>query len=158
MTYPESVQRVLSAAVHHDLALEVVEYPDGTRTAVDAANAVGCHVGQIVKSLIFEIDGELVLALTSGANMVDTDALTELADGTACGRADANAVREATGYAIGGVPPFGHQTPIRAFFDPALLDWPQVWAAAGTPRHVFSLDPNELLRVTEAVLGDFAQL
>ena len=152
----KGVQRVLEAAEVGGLSLEVVEYPDGTRTAVDAAAAVGCEVGQIVKSLIFEVDGELVLALTSGANQVDTDALTKAANGTTCGRANADQVREVTGFAIGGVPPIGHLNEVQAFFDPALLEFAEVWAAAGTPRHVFPVDPQKLLDLTGAQLSDFA--
>ncbi len=154
--HPKSVQRVLDAATAGGLTLELVEYPDGTRTAVDAAAAVGCDVGQIVKSLIFAVDGELVLALTSGANQVDTDALTAAADGERCGRANADQVRETTGFAIGGVAPFGHLHPIRSFFDPALLTYDVVWAAAGTPRHVFPIDPEALLELTGATEADFS--
>ena len=154
---PRSVQRVLDAAADAGLAISLVEYPDGTRTAVDAANAVGCEVGQIVKSLIFEVDGDLVLALTSGSNRVDTDALVAAAGGETCGRANADQVREVTGYAIGGVPPFGHATKVRSFFDSALLAHEQVWAAAGTPRHVFAIDPNALLAVTGAVEANFVE-
>ena len=154
--HPKSVQRVLDAAAEHGLTLELVEYPDGTRTAVDAAAAVGCDVGQIVKSLIFAVDGELLLALTSGANQVDTDALTRAANGSQCGRANADQVRETTGFAIGGVAPFGHVTPVPAFFDPALLTYENVWAAAGTPRHVFPIAPRTLLEITGAELNDFA--
>lgn len=153
---PKSAQSVVNAAAALGLDLEVIEYPDGTRTAVDAAAAVGCEVGQIVKSLIFSVDGELVLALTSGSNRVDTDALVAAAGGTTCGRADADDVRAATGFAIGGVPPFGHTTAIRAFFDPALLDYDVVWAAAGTPRHVFSVEPQALLAQTGATEARFA--
>ncbi len=154
--HPKGVQRVLDAASGHGLTLDLVEYPDGTRTAVDAAAAVGCHVGQIVKSLIFEVDGELVLALTSGANQVDTDALTRAAGGVQCGRANADQVRETTGFAIGGVAPFGHATAVRSFFDPALLAHATVWAAAGTPRHVFPIDPHTLLAITGATPTDFS--
>ena len=130
---PASAQRVVDAASAHGLTLEVVEYPDGTRTAQDAAAAVGCEVGQIVKSLIFSIDDQLVLALTSGSNRVDTEALTTAAGGMACDKADADQVREVTGYAIGGVPPFGHANEVRSFFDTSLLVHEKVWAAAGTP-------------------------
>lgn len=154
---PASAQRVVAAAAAHGLTLDVVEYPDGTRTANDAAAAVGCEVGQIVKSLIFEVDGELVLALTSGANRVDTAKLIEAAGGERCGRADADQVREVTGYAIGGVPPFGHDNPVRSFFDPALAQHETIWAAAGTPRHVFPLAPAELLAATDATEADFTQ-
>ncbi len=153
---PKSAQSVVNAAASLGLDLEVLEYPESTRTAVDAAAAVGCEVGQIVKSLIFSVDGELVLALTSGSNRVDTDALVAAAGGTTCGRANADDVRAATGFAIGGVPPFGHATAIRAFFDPALLDYDVVWAAAGTPRHVFSVDPHALLAQTGATQASFA--
>lgn len=153
---PKSVQRVVDTATAAGLSIELVEYPDGTRTAVDAANAVGCEVGQIVKSLIFEVDGDLVLALTSGANQVDTDLLLTHAGGEVCGRANADQVREVTGFAIGGVAPFGHLNEIRSFFDPTLLNYDEVWAAAGTPRHVFAIDPNVLLTLTGATQAPFA--
>ncbi len=152
----DAVDRVKVAAQLHELTLDVLEYPDGTRTAADAAAAVGCQVAQIVKSLIFTIDDEIVLAMTSGSNRVDTDALVALAGGQQCTRADADAVRVTTGFAIGGVPPFGHTTPVSAFFDRDLLDHEVVWAAAGTPRHVFGIDPATLLAITGATLGDFA--
>ena len=154
---PDSAQRVVDAGADHGLSLAVVEYPDGTRTAVDAAAAVGCEVGQIVKSLIFSIDGELVLALTSGSNRVDTGALTSAAGGEVCDKADANQVREVTGYAIGGVPPFGHANPVRSFIDPALFEHAEVWAAAGTPRHVFAITPAELLSATGATEANFTE-
>ena len=150
-----SVQRVIDAAAQGDLTLEIVEYPDGTRTAPDAAAAVGCVVGQIVKSLIFSVNDELVLALTSGANRVDTGALAAAAGGDRCDRADADQVREITGFAIGGVPPFGHANPVRSFFDPDLLTYEAVWAAAGTPRHVFPIDPQQLLDLTGASRATF---
>lgn len=151
------VQRVVDAAAAHELTLDVVEFPDGTRTAVDAAAAVGCEVGQIVKSLIFDVDGHIVLALTSGANRVDTTALAALAEGEHCGRADADGVREVTGFAIGGVPPFGHAHPVPAFLDPQLLTYDIVWAAAGTPRHVFPIEPAMLETIAGAVVGNFAE-
>lgn len=154
----EATERVRTAASAVGLELEVVEYPDGTRTAEDAAAAVGCAVDQIVKSMVFRLttDGvdELVLVLTSGANQVDTDALTAAAGAHACGRADADAVREATGYAIGGVPPFGHDTRLRTWVDPHLHTFEVVWAAAGTPRHVFPIAPDDLVTVTGAVAAD----
>ena len=150
-----SAQRVADAAAEHGLILEIVEYPDGTRTAVDAAAAVGCEVGQIVKSLIFGFGDGLVLALTSGSNRVDADALASLAGGGECTRADADAVRAVTGYAIGGVPPFGHDNAVPAFLDPDLLDHDVVWAAAGTPRHVFPIEPAVLLDLTGATVGAF---
>lgn len=152
---PAAVARVVAHAASAGLDVEVVEHPQGTRTAAEAAAAVGCAVGAIVKSLIFELDGEIVLALTSGSNRVDTVALAELAGASACGRADADRVREVTGFAIGGVPPFAHARPLRAFFDVALSDHDVVWAAAGTPRHVFAVEPDALCEVSGAVPGAF---
>ena len=152
---PATVGRVLSAAAGHGLTLDVAEFPDGTRTADDAAAAVGCAVDQIVKSMIFAADGELVLALTSGAHQVDTQALATLAGAERCGRADADQVRATTGYAIGGVPPFGHDQPVRTWLDPHLLSFDVVWAAAGTPRHVFPIAPAQLVALTGAVVAPF---
>jgi len=154
---PASVQRVVDAAATADVALAIVEYPDGTRTAVDAANAVGCEVGQIVKSLVFEVDGELVLALTSGSNRVNTDLLADAAGGSACGRADVDEVRRSTGFAIGGIPPFGHLSEVQTFLDPALLQYETIWAAAGTPRHVFPIEPQTLLSLTNATPHNFTK-
>jgi len=153
--WPAGVQRVVDAAAVGGLELKILEYPDGTRTAPDAAAAVGCEVGQIVKSLIFSVNGELVLALTSGKNRVDTDALAVAAGGGRCERADVDLVRETTGFAIGGVAPFGHLNAIRSFFDPDLLAYDTVWAAAGTPRHVFPIDPARLLTLTAATKTPF---
>lgn len=153
-----SASRVVAWAAERGLTITVRDYPDdGARTAEDAANAVGCRVDQIVKSMIFAAGSELVLALTSGANQVDGPALAELAGVEHCGRADPEAVRAATGYAIGGVPPFGHATSLRTWVDPHLLGFDQVWAAAGTPRHVFPIDPATLVDLTGAVTADFTR-
>lgn len=154
---PASVQRVVDAAAAAGTTIEVIEYPDGTRSAEDAAGAVGCSVDQIVKSMIFDADGELVLALTSGANMVDGNALAGLAGVERCGRADVNRVRAVTSFAIGGVPPFGHAEPVRTWIDPHLLDFEQVWAAAGTPRHVFGIEPTALQALSNATAAPFTQ-
>ncbi len=154
---PASTQRVVAFASDQGSSIEVIEYPDGTRSAEDAAAAVGCSVDQIVKSMIFDADGELVLALTSGANMVDGKALAALAGVGKCGRASADQVRETTSFAIGGVPPFGHSSPVRTWIDPHLLTFDRVWAAAGTPRHVFPIEPLVLARLAGAMVADFAQ-
>jgi prolyl-tRNA editing enzyme YbaK/EbsC (Cys-tRNA(Pro) deacylase) len=147
---------VVDAATAAGLQIDVVEFPEGTRTAEDAARAVGVEVGQIVKSLVFVVDGEIVLALVSGANRLDEQLLAR-----ACGRAsaevarpDANAVRDATGFAVGGVPPFGHRSPLTTFVDRDLLGYATVWAAAGTPRHVFSTTADALVRVTGGTVTD----
>ena len=139
--------RVAAAAEAEGLAIEVREYPDGTRTAAEAAAAVGCEVGRIVKSLVFTVDGQPVVALVGGDARLDESRLAEAAGGTV-GRADADVVREATGYPIGGVPPFGHATDLATFVDESLLAHDTVWAAAGTPRHVFEVAPAELLRLS----------
>jgi prolyl-tRNA editing enzyme YbaK/EbsC (Cys-tRNA(Pro) deacylase) len=123
------------------------ELPDSTRTAPEAAAAVGCEVGAIVKSLVFRIGDEAVLALVSGSNRAD-EALLEAGFGAPVERADADFVRAATGYSIGGVPPIGHPRPLRTLVDEDLLRHPVVWGAAGTPRSVFPMEPQELARLT----------
>jgi len=117
------------------------EFPEGTRTAQDAAAAIGCSVGQIVKSLVFLRDGEPVLVLCSGANTVDAGRL-------GLAKADADVVRRATGFAIGGVPPYGFPAPLETVIDEDLLGYDEIWAAAGTPRSVFPLAPSELVQRT----------
>src|SRR5215211_8757514 len=118
-----NVSRVLSAGRDRGLELQTRSFPDGTKTAVDAAAAIGVDVGQIVKSLIFAVDGEIVLAYVSGVNQLDEKRLAAAAGGAQCARVDADAVREATGFPIGGVPPFGHATHLRIFIDPDLLGY-----------------------------------
>ena len=150
----KNVQRVVEAG--EQLGIEVVPHhqPDGAKTAADAAAAIGCDVGQIVKSLIFGVDGEIVLAYVSGSNQLDEKKLAAAAGGAKCGRVDADAVRAATGYPIGGVPPFGHTTELRVFVDPYLLQYDEVWAAAGTWHDVFPLTPDDLVRVSNGTVTD----
>lgn len=131
------------------LGLEVRRYPAGTRTAVDAARAIGCDVAQIVKSLVFTVDGQPVIVLVSGANRLDPGRLEALT-GAPVGRADADAVRAATGYAIGGVPPFGHATPLPTYMDADLTAFDVVWAAAGRPDAVFPIAPGRLAELSGA--------
>lgn len=145
-----NARAVVDAARAGGLEITVREFPDGTRTAADAARAVGTDVGQIVKSLIFRVDDEVVVALVSGPNRLDEARLATAAGGTAVSRVDADAVRAATGFPIGGVPPFGHRAPLRTYVDVDLLGYEEVWAAAGTPRHVFPLAPDDLVRLTGA--------
>ena len=147
-------ERFLAGAALVGIAPEILRFPEGTRTAEQAAAAVGCELGQIVKSLVFLCDGQPVLALTSGANRVDTKRLGTVLGGKIT-RADADGVREATGYAIGGTPPFGHARPLRAVVDPALLTYDAVWAAAGTPDTVFELTPGDLVDASGAEVADF---
>ena len=135
----------------------VRSFPEGTRTAVDAAGAVGCDVGQIVKSLVFRREsGPALLVITSGRNRVD-EAKVERLIGEPIGKADAAFVREQTGFAIGGVPPAGHKSPVETIVDEDLLQYDEVWAAAGTPRDVFSTTPDELVQMTGGRVADVAQ-
>jgi prolyl-tRNA editing enzyme YbaK/EbsC (Cys-tRNA(Pro) deacylase) len=148
----KNVIRVIEAGRALGLIVEPRRFPEGAKTAVDAANAIGCEVGQIVKSLIFGVDGEIVLAYVSGVNQLDERKLARAAGGLMCQRVDADVVRETTGYPIGGVPPFGHTNTLRVFIDPDLLVHEVVWAAAGTWHDVFPLAPHELQRVSGGVV------
>lgn len=152
-----NVARVRDAAAERGLAIEPRRFPVGTRTALDAAEAIGVEVGQIVKSLIFAVDGEIVLAYVSGANQLDEGKLAEAAGGAHCQRVDADLVRSATGFPIGGVPPFGHARPLRVFVDRHLLAHDEVWAAAGTPQDVFAIAPTELVRASAGTVCDLAR-
>jgi prolyl-tRNA editing enzyme YbaK/EbsC (Cys-tRNA(Pro) deacylase) len=155
-----NVENVLAAAAEQGVTLEVSEFPDGTRTAADAAAAVGTGVDQIVKSLVFRVvgvtapshedGGRLVMALVGGADRLDEQRLAAAAGAERAERVDADAVREATGFPIGGVPPFAHRHPMPVWIDDALLEPDEVWAAAGTPRHVFPITPADLQRLSGA--------
>ncbi|CAB4540696.1 MAG: YbaK/EbsC family protein [Actinomycetes bacterium] len=149
-----NVVRVIAAARELGLEIQPRRYAEGAKTAADAAAAIGVEVGQIVKSLIFGVDGEIVLAYVSGANQLDESKLAAAAGGTRCARVDADAVRAATGYPIGGVPPFGHKTHLRVFIDPDLLQWPEVWAAAGTWNDVFGIEPHKLVEASGGAVTD----
>lgn len=152
----KSLKRVQSALEAAGITVDVREMGESTRTAVEAANAVGCEVDQIAKSIIFrgEDSGHVVLFLTAGGNKVDAAKATEVA-GQPLGKADANLIRTETGFAIGGVAPVGHLTQIEAWMDPRLQEFDTVWAAAGTPRHVFAISPEDLLRITGAQIAAF---
>jgi Cys-tRNA(Pro) deacylase len=149
-----NVSRVVSAAKERGLDIVTKRFPEGTKTAADAAAAIGVTVGQIVKSLVFGVDGEIVMALVSGSNQLDEKKLALAAGGAKCARVDADAVREATGYPIGGVPPFGHATQLRVFVDPDLLQYDEVWAAAGTWNDNFGAAPADIVRVSGGVVTD----
>jgi prolyl-tRNA editing enzyme YbaK/EbsC (Cys-tRNA(Pro) deacylase) len=152
MTTPplsSSAQRVQAALAAHGLGQTVVELPQSTRTAAEAAAAVGCTVGQIAKSLIFRArdSSRPVLVIASGANRVDERAVAARL-GEPLAKADADFVRARTGFAIGGVPPIGHSEPPVIFIDEDLLAYETIWAAAGTPNAVFTLTPADLLALT----------
>jgi prolyl-tRNA editing enzyme YbaK/EbsC (Cys-tRNA(Pro) deacylase) len=151
MTNPlsPSALRVQQALQAQGFDLQVLELPDSTRTAMDAAQAVGCQVGQIVKSLIFKAkrSGRPVLVVASGANRVN-ERIIEGLIAEPLGKADADFVRQHTGFAIGGVPPVGHLETLLTFIDQDLLQYSEIWAAAGTPNAVFRLSPADLARMT----------
>jgi len=153
-TVHPNVDRVIAAAAQRGLDIVPQRFPEGTKTAADAAAAIGVDVGQIVKSLIFAVDGEVVLAYVSGANQLDEKKLAAAAGGLTCTRVDADTVRQATGFPIGGVPPFGHENHLRVFIDPDLLTWPEVWAAAGTWNDVFGIEPHRLVEASEGEIVD----
>ncbi|MEO0503977.1 MAG: YbaK/EbsC family protein [Pseudomonadota bacterium] len=153
----KSLKRVRAALEAAGIDTEIMQTPLA-RTAADAATAIGCEIDQIAKSIIFrgEESGTAILFLTAGGNQVDPDRAAALA-GEALGKADAALVRAQTGFAIGGVAPVGHLNPIRAFADTRLMDFDVVWAAAGTPHHVFRANPAELLRISGAQPAEFIQ-
>lgn len=154
----KSLARVRAALAAAGVDPKVLEMNNETRTARQAADAAGCALDQIVKSILFrgEATGQLRLFLTAGGNLVCAEKASALS-GEVLGRADAAQVRAQTGFAIGGVAPLGHLTPVPTYLDPRLLDFPQVWGAAGTPRHIFAIAPDLLLRITGATQADFAQ-
>jgi len=153
-----SARRVQEALAARGFDFEVREFPESTRTSAEAAAAIGCAVGEIAKSLVFRgaESGEAVLIIASGANRVDP-AKAEALLGEAIGRADADFVRAATGFAIGGVPPLGHDRPLVTLIDEDLLAFEVIWAAAGTPNAVFRLSPSDLSDLTGGRIGDVKQ-
>ncbi|MFC5805432.1 YbaK/EbsC family protein [Streptomyces formicae] len=156
MSSPETHAHPRFAEALRELGLhvEVRRFPDATRTAAEAAAAIGCDVSEIVKSLVFEADGVPVLVLMDGASRVDLELVRRELNASAVRRANADLVRETTGYAIGGVPPFGHRTRTRVLADRGLLDHAVVWAAAGTPHTVFPLGPKSVIAHAGAALVD----
>jgi len=151
-----NVARVVAAAAEAGLPIEVRRFPEETRTAADAARAVGCDVGQIVKSLVFMADGAPVLALVSGEHQLDPARLAAAVGASEVRRASGDEARHASGYAIGGVPPLGHASRLPVLIDRHLLRHPVVWAAAGLPDAVFPADPVALVRAAAAREADLA--
>ena len=148
-----SVDRVRQALAEHGLPAEVTEFDQSTATSQQAADALGVPLATIVKSLIFTVDEQPILVLASGANRVDTAKLGQVAGGRVR-RADADRVKAATGYAIGGVPPVGHASPLPTYIDADLMQYDRLWAAAGSPYAVFPIAPQELVRVTGGRIAD----
>lgn len=152
----KSLKRVTAALKAAKIEVAILEIAATTRTAQQAADAAGSALDQIVKSIIFqgEDTGQIILFLTAGGNRVDPQKASDLVD-QPLGKADANRVRSETGFAIGGVSPIGHLTPVVTYLDPRLLDFDRVWAAAGTPHHIFPIAPATLLQLTKAQVADF---
>lgn len=151
-----SAFKVSQAAVELGLDIQVVEFDETTRTAADAAAAIGCHVGQIVKSLLFTVKGQPVMTLVSGDNRLDDRKLAALyqVGRKWVRRANADVVKQVTGFTIGGVPPFGHQEALPLYIDQDLLAFEVIWAAAGTPNAVFAVAPGELVAATGGSVVD----
>ena len=154
--HPSAVAFREAAAAEYGFDADVLETPDGTKTAADAADAVGCSLEQIVKSMVFSVDGDLVLVLTSGPNRVDEGALADAFDTTVDGVEPANPadVKEELGWSIGGVPPFCLERAIPTLMDETLRDHETVWAGAGTPNAVFPISPDRLGEFTDARVRD----
>ena len=150
--------RFAEAARALGLDPKVRRFPEGTKTAEDAARAIGCDVAQIVKSLVFVAGERPVLALTSGRNRVDTGRLAALCGARDARRATPDEARAATGFAVGGTPPFGHPAPVRTFVDEDLLGFGEVWAAAGAPDSVFPLAPVDLVRLSGGQPAPFTEI
>jgi prolyl-tRNA editing enzyme YbaK/EbsC (Cys-tRNA(Pro) deacylase) len=146
--------RFQEAARDRGLDLTVTVFPDGTRTVADAAAAIGCTVGQIAKSIVLLADGRAVLAIASGDNRVDVDKVAALVGASEVRMARAEETRAATGYAIGGVPPFGHPETLECYFDRDLLRFEEVWAAAGTPDACFPMAPQRMCELSGATVVD----
>ncbi|WP_108665185.1 YbaK/EbsC family protein [Euzebya rosea] len=149
--------RVIAAAAAEGLDIAVTTFPEGTRTAADAAAAIGCDVAAIVKSIVMHDDVGPLLVLVSGRHRVDAGKVEAELGGGVVRRATADEARAATGYAIGGTAPFGHPAPLRMLLDRDLLQFEEVWAAAGTPDTVFPLTPQQLMAATGVEPADVAE-
>jgi prolyl-tRNA editing enzyme YbaK/EbsC (Cys-tRNA(Pro) deacylase) len=154
----KSLKRVKAALEAAGIEAHIVETGEATRTAQQAADVAGCALDQIAKSIIFrgETSNAAILFVTAGGNQVCADKASEVA-GEALGKADAALIRAQTGFAIGGVSPVGHVNQIRAFIDPRLFEFDTIWAAAGTPNHIFALSPAQLETLCQGQVCDFTQ-
>lgn len=154
MARPSANERFSAAASRLGIEPDIVQFPEDTRTAAQAAVALKCELGQIIKSLVFQCEEQPVLALTAGDRQVDTDLLGALCGGT-IGKADAKLVRDATGFAIGGVPPFGHAAQLSCWVDQNIYRYETAWGAAGTPDTVFAIETADLRRLSGGQVAEF---
>jgi Cys-tRNA(Pro) deacylase len=150
-------QKVLEAARQLGLQINVRQFEQSTRTAQEAADAIGVSLGQIVKSLVFLADDQPILVLASGPNRTDTAKLARQMGAREVRRASAEQVQAATGFVIGGVPPLGHPQPLPIYLDRDLLQYDTVWASAGTPNTVFAVEPSQLAQASGAVIADLKE-
>ncbi len=157
MTLPRSTRRIVDFAAERGVEVKVESFPGSTKTAADAAAAVGCEVAAIVKSLVFMVDERAVVALVPGDLRLDEGKLVLAAGGAGSRRASLEEVREATGYAAGGTPPFAHEQPLSVFADLRLQRHQQVWAAGGTPSSVFPIALDDLIKLSEAAWADLTR-
>ncbi|WP_435332809.1 YbaK/EbsC family protein [Haloarchaeobius sp. TZWWS8] len=155
--HPSAAEFVAEARSRYDFEPAVEEFPEGTRTAHDAAGAIGCDVAQIASSIVLVADDEVVVSVTSGSNRVDTSKISALCRAETTRLASADEVKEATGWTIGGVPPFCHDTDLRVFLDDTLTDFETVWAAAGTPQAVFPVEPAQIIAFADAEIATVAE-
>ena len=157
--HPRAEEFAGRAADEHGFEVDVHEFPEGTKTAADAADAVGCDVSEIASGIVLSAGGELVVVVTSGANRVDPSKVADLLDLEAetVSMADADDVKATLGWSIGGVPPFCHDGDVPVFMDETLVGHDEVWAAAGTPEAVFPVDPDRLRDIADATVADVAE-
>jgi prolyl-tRNA editing enzyme YbaK/EbsC (Cys-tRNA(Pro) deacylase) len=155
--HPRAEEFATQASEQFGFDVEIHEFEEGTKTAADAAAVVGCDVAQIASGLVFVADDEPVMVITSGANRVSEERLADVLGADGVEMADPETVREATGYGIGGVPPFCHEQEIRVLIDETLLAHDEVWAAGGTPETVFPIDPDELVALADATPAAVAE-
>ncbi len=155
----ESAQRVQEALKRHHIDIKVVEFKDTTRTAQEAAATIGCHVGQIAKTLIFKgkKNGNPICIIASGQNRVDEKKVEQLID-EAIEKPNAEFVLQHTSFAIGGIPPIGYELEIKPLIDQDLMQYQEIWAAAGTPFAVFRITPHELIKISKAIISDIKKL
>lgn len=157
--HPRAQEFAERAADEHDFEVDVHEFPAGTKTAKDAADAVGCDVSEIASGIVLSVGDDLVVVVTSGANRVDPSKVADLLDleAGAVSMADAADIKATLGWSIGGVPPFCHDDDVPVFVDETLVDHDEVWAAAGTPEAVFPIEPDRLRDIAGATVADVAE-
>lgn len=157
--HPRAEEFAERAHDRYGFDVDVHEFPEGTKTAADAADAIGCEVAEIASSIVFEVDGEVVVVVTSGANRVSEEKLATALDAPAStvSIADADTIKDVLGWSIGGVPPFCHETSVPVLIDETLTEFETVWAAAGTPSAVFPIESSTLLEITGADVATVAE-